>query len=390
MSAMPPAEFQKPAGAGTPATGDEPVIHVIPEKFYGAALKLKAKTPPMPPAVPPKPPVAPPPAPVPAPPQPAKPGSLPPPKPKGKKWIIVAVLAVLLLGAIAAVFFVFNRSIEQPGNANTAPPSKTPYCGDNTCDADESTATCAADCPAPAPVCGDTKCESGETTASCAADCPAPAPVCGDNKCEASETAESCADDCGPPPPPPPPKGGTDSDSDGLTDLEETGIYGTSTMDSNTDKDSFVDVNEVLNLFDPSKPTPAKLSENPGVRVRDDAALAVSVHHPAAWTITAPSDDKSVFFYAPGGEFIQVLVQENPDRKTLMDWYLEQAPGVSSSQVNMFKTRQGYDEILSPDGFTAFIASGNRIAVIAYNLASSAEIQYKSTFAMMVNSLIIK
>ncbi|MBI4458116.1 hypothetical protein HY633_04090 [Candidatus Uhrbacteria bacterium] len=304
--------------------------------------------------------------------------------------MVIGILAlILLLGAGGAVY-VLTRGAAKPV-VNTPPPPVGPVCGDNKCDPAESPFSCQQDCGPVPPVCGDGKCDVSESSQSCAADCGAPAPVCGDNKCEAPESSESCADDCGPPPPPPPPKGGTDTDSDGLTDLEETSIYGTSVTDINTDHDSYVDVNEIINLFDPAKPTPAKLVDNPGIKAYANTPFGYEVLAPASWsTRTTDGTEKETFFTASTGEFVEILVEENIDNKKLLDWYLAADPNVKSAEVAMFKTRQGYEEILSPDGLTAYVAAGSRIYVITYNLGTSAEIQFKSTFAMMINSLKVK
>jgi hypothetical protein len=88
-------------------------------------------------------------------------------------------------------------------------------CGDGTCSADESHATCPSDCesdcgdgfcthledsatcPGDCPVsCGDGGCDTadGETASNCPADCPA---TCGDGLCTHAETRTSCYEDCG-------------------------------------------------------------------------------------------------------------------------------------------------------------------------------------------------
>ncbi|MEK9152946.1 MAG: hypothetical protein AAB692_06285 [Patescibacteria group bacterium] len=382
-----PAELEKPPGSPATPSADEPVIHVIPDKFHGAALKMKPKAPPPPPPQMPPPGALPPTVP---PPPGQMPPKLPPAKPKGKTGLIIAILAVVLLFGAGGAVFVLTRG-NKPAATNTNAVVVGPVCGDNKCDPSESPYSCQVDCGAPPPVCGDGKCDSAETSQSCAADCGAPAPVCGDKKCEAPESPDSCADDCGPPPRPPPPKGGTDTDSDGLTDLEETSIYGTSVTDINTDHDSYVDVNEVINLFDPNKPTPAKLSDNPGIRVFTNEPFGYEIFWPASWSQrNGDATQKEAFFTAPTGEFVEVLMDENADNKSLLDWYLAQDPNVKSAEVAMFKTKQGHDEILSPNSLTAYVALGKRVAVVTYNLGSSAEIQFKSTFAMMIASLKLK
>lgn len=82
----------------------------------------------------------------------------------------------------------------KPCSFEYVPPAVT--CGDGTCGEGETTASCAADCPASGPICGDGTCNEGESTGTCASDCPASA--CGNGLCEAEEgeTTESCSTDC--------------------------------------------------------------------------------------------------------------------------------------------------------------------------------------------------
>lgn len=69
----------------------------------------------------------------------------------------------------------------------------TTVCGDGTCDASESSATCPGDCGV---VCGDGVCNGAEACDSCAADCGA-CPSCGDGTCDVGESCGDCAVDCG-------------------------------------------------------------------------------------------------------------------------------------------------------------------------------------------------
>jgi hypothetical protein len=47
------------------------------------------------------------------------------------------------------------------------------------------------------PVCGNCSCEAGESPATCAGDCQASGPVCGNATCETGETSANCPGDCG-------------------------------------------------------------------------------------------------------------------------------------------------------------------------------------------------
>jgi hypothetical protein len=74
-----------------------------------------------------------------------------------------------------------------------APPA--PFCGDNSCNGNETKVSCPSDCG----YCGNGVCDNGETCDTCPADCPEPpsAPFCGDDVCNGSETPSTCSDDCG-------------------------------------------------------------------------------------------------------------------------------------------------------------------------------------------------
>ena len=382
---IPTSGLEKPPGTptATPPGGapSDTVIHVIPDEFYGAALRKKVVEPPKKPAVPPTAPRPAVPA-VPKPPQPKKRSRLP--------VILVIIFLLLVLGGGAAYYFLIykpgqtaKKPVQPAVNANINAPA-APVCGDGKCATSENFASCPADCPPPGPVCGDNKCEDPETTETCSADCPPPGPVCGDNKCDEGETLETCAADCEPPEPVP----GNDADFDGVTDAEETGIYGSDMNNSDSDGDSFVDLNEVLNLFDPAKPRPAMLVDNPGIALYKNTAQGYEIFRPAAWTMNEKGENnKETYFTSSRGEFIEVLVESNDEGKTLMDWYLVQSPGVMSSEVQLFKTLGGYEEILSPDKMTAFVAVGKRVFVISYNLGDIGKIEYTVTFKTMINSL---
>ena len=65
------------------------------------------------------------------------------------------------------------------------------------CESSENTTSCPSDC-SPVPVCnGNGVCDSTESIASCPAECPI-RPACGDGVCNGSETTTSCLNDCAP------------------------------------------------------------------------------------------------------------------------------------------------------------------------------------------------
>ncbi|MCO4761047.1 MAG: hypothetical protein KC502_06050 [Myxococcales bacterium] len=72
-------------------------------------------------------------------------------------------------------------------------------CGNGTCDAGETAASCKADCGGG--LCGNGSCEPGEDEKSCPLDCGNKPPKCGNGKCELGESQKSCPQDCGSKPP---------------------------------------------------------------------------------------------------------------------------------------------------------------------------------------------
>ena len=79
--------------------------------------------------------------------------------------------------------------------------SQEPYCGDGTCDDDETCLTCPEDCGncSVDPYCGDGTCNNDETCSTCPEDCGNCSidPYCGDGICNNNETCSTCPGDCG-------------------------------------------------------------------------------------------------------------------------------------------------------------------------------------------------
>ncbi|MBI5728575.1 MAG: hypothetical protein HY984_02375, partial [Candidatus Magasanikbacteria bacterium] len=147
-----------------------------------------------------------------------------------------------------------------------------------------------------------------------------------------------------------------DTDQDKLTDLEED-VYGTDPKRPDTDGDGHLDGNEVLNMFDPTKLAPAKLDENEALVTKfTDEKWNYSIFYPTKWVARAVDGEKrEVMFTSAVGEFVDVLVQDNPDKLPVADWYAKQTSGVSASQVSVFTTKRGMKAAVSQDGLTVYL-----------------------------------
>ncbi|MFH1585757.1 MAG: hypothetical protein ABIB79_03250, partial [archaeon] len=71
-----------------------------------------------------------------------------------------------------------------------------PYCGDGSCNGDETCEICESDCGV-CPYCGDGTCNGGESCETCESDCGA-CIGCGNLLCEDGEDCNNCESDCGP------------------------------------------------------------------------------------------------------------------------------------------------------------------------------------------------
>lgn len=194
-----------------------------------------------------------------------------------------------------------------------------------------------------------------------------------------------------PPPAPEQPKlppAGLDSDSDGLTDLEES-LYGTEARNPDADNDGFLDGNEVFHLYNPAGKAPARLL---------DLALIKAIDAPIGWVMSIPVSWSSVFTTNDGksatidsrhGETFTVTVEDNQNRKPVIDWYLESHPGVTAAQVLQYRAKGGYTGIIGVDQLSTYIPWDNKVFVFTYYLNGQSFINYRTTYSMILNSLML-
>lgn len=191
-----------------------------------------------------------------------------------------------------------------------------------------------------------------------------------------------------PPPPPEPvklPPAGLDTDSDGLTDLEEP-IYGTNSNDPDTDHDSFLDGNEVFHLYNPASGVNAKLLDT-GIVKSVESPIGWSIYVPVTWKSTVSSDGMTASFETGRGEKFVILMHRNKDRKSLMDWYLGDHPGVLSSQLIAITTKSGMSGLESENKLHTYFSWDDWILDLQYDLDGQPFVNYRQTYEMMKNSL---
>jgi len=217
-----------------------------------------------------------------------------------------------------------------------------------------------------------------------------PSPVCGNGTCETGESYTNCPADCPAPPSPPPLPAvlplATDTDNDGLTDVEES-LFTTDFVNSDSDADGYRDGLEVINLYNPAGFAPHKIEETNLVKTYSNPTYNYTIFYPASWLARALDEtNREVMFTSATGEFMQVIVEDNLDKIPLLDWYLEKAPGTNPAEIGAVITKAGLSGIKSPDGLTVYFGAEDKIFAISYNIGIKTELNYKSTFEMMYKS----
>jgi len=176
----------------------------------------------------------------------------------------------------------------------------------------------------------------------------------------------------------------TDSDGDGLTDIEEA-LYNTKKDKPDTDADGYLDGHEVQAGFDPAL-ADKRLVESETVKKHSSLTYKYSILYPAVWGIKALDNTGAQVVFQPSDskEFIEVIVMENND--SLVNWYQENVSLKNERPV--IENLNGWQSVRTEDRLTVYLSKRQlpMIYIINYNTANLAEINFRTTFNMMVNS----
>ncbi len=179
---------------------------------------------------------------------------------------------------------------------------------------------------------------------------------------------------------------GKDTDSDGLTDVEEL-LYGTNFRDPDSDEDTFLDGNEVFHRYHPLGVAPSTLIDTGAVKIFGDAGYAYSVYYPSTWTLGLLRDSLGVTFQSARQANISVTWEEKNTTETLDDILRGTVTDGERSQMKEMLTKEGYFGLTSADDRTAYVDMRTGVATLTYDLGGKVQIEYLQTFKMMVNSL---
>jgi len=198
-----------------------------------------------------------------------------------------------------------------------------------------------------------------------------------------------------PPPPPvqpkqePLPPAGLDTDSDGLSDLEET-LLSSNPRNPDSDGDGFLDGNEVFNLYNPVGKAPAKLSGSDLVK-EVYGTIGWNMLIPKDWNLTLDATDGSAATVDTGhGEKFTVSIEKNDNNLPVVDWFMALNPDTDKTRLMQFKSKGGYEGLIGTDLLTTYIPWGKYIFVFKYDMGKQPFINYRTVYSMMLNSLVLK
>lgn len=178
---------------------------------------------------------------------------------------------------------------------------------------------------------------------------------------------------------------GPDTDRDGLTDEEER-VYGSDPTRPDSDADSFPDGLELVNLYNPTLPPPARLATSSLITVYNNPSFGYALFAPSGFLVRATDQtNRDVLFTSTTGEFIEVSVHENSERVNTETWFRRQFPDEPIGRLRQWSVN-GTTAIWSADGTNLYLAYQDKLFVLSYNVGGLERLNFKSTFEMMARS----
>jgi len=170
------------------------------------------------------------------------------------------------------------------------------------------------------------------------------------------------------------PTEGLDSDSDGLTDVEEV-LLGTNPQVVDTDGDGFNDGSETVNLYSP---------------VAASQPLNADAHFSAAvWEAKTPLNSYTWTFLRPQAWLLngESVMQAILSTDTSARFVFSLATSGDIPPNVPFKTKSGLDAVRTSDGLTTYVYSGDTVIAVTYDLNGATTYDYRTLYDAIINSL---
>lgn len=169
-----------------------------------------------------------------------------------------------------------------------------------------------------------------------------------------------------------------DTDADGLTDNEEV-LLGTNPDMADTDGDTYADRAEIFGGYSPLG-AGVKLEGADLFATYTNPTYGYKAPYPKKWLADSlDQTNKQVLFISATEEFFEILVEENPLKKPIVDWYRSQSPALANVELNV-TTVDGAAAVWSPDGLTLYIGRDGSVYIITYNKGTVEQINWPTLF----------
>lgn len=174
-----------------------------------------------------------------------------------------------------------------------------------------------------------------------------------------------------------------DSDGDGLYDEEEL-ILGTSIVLKDSDDDGHEDLIEIINAYNPIGE--GLLAEAESISTYTKQGNNFSFIHPSAWELNEVND-KLFTLNINEGSLIQLVLMDNYDNLSVLNWFQDNFPGEEISQ-DKFISKDSYEGVVSKDGLNVYLSNGDRktIYVFSYIPAAPERLGFINIFNMIYSS----
>ncbi len=179
-----------------------------------------------------------------------------------------------------------------------------------------------------------------------------------------------------------------DTDFDGLNDEEEI-VLGTNSELVDSNNNTYSDLLETQNNYNPAGA--GKISENVNLQTYSNKAGAYTILVPKDWTLNSMNNETAVTLSAPDDSIIQISIEDNTDRQSIMAWYNNLFPDTTIT-YDKLKSNTNWDGVWSEDNSNFYLTDKkkNKIYILSYIPSVAGRIVYPNIFALMINSFTLK
>lgn len=174
-----------------------------------------------------------------------------------------------------------------------------------------------------------------------------------------------------------------DSDIDGLFDEEEL-ILGTSVFTKDSDGDSYNDLEEIENNYNPTGT--GVLSDSLFIKKYQNDIYNFEFLYPSSWDINSAGDNLIVF-EVEDGSLMQLSITDNYDSVSILNWYQNNFPEETIVYDKLI-SKPGYEGVVSQNGLNVYLTKEDRknIFIFSYIPASPERLSLINIFQMIYSS----